>query len=83
VKVVVPAARAYPGGCAGAGAPAPGEVDGDDNGVFLGAADGVLELGEVRPAGRVTMPATDWWRGARLGGATALDAPVTGGAPGS
>ena len=83
VKVVVPAARACPGGCAGGAAPAPGEVDGDDNGVFLGAADGVLELGEVRPAGRATMPAADWWRGARLGGATALDAPVTGGAPGS
>jgi len=81
VKVVVPAARACPGGCAGAVAPAPGEVDADSNGVFLGAADGVLELGEVRPAGRATMSATEWWRGARLGGATALDPPPSGTAP--
>lgn len=45
---------------------APGEVAVGRDAVLVGTASGPVTLGEVRPAGRTAMPATDWARGARL-----------------
>jgi methionyl-tRNA formyltransferase len=43
--------------------PAPGELVAYDGGLVLGARTGALELLEVQPAGKRTMPAADFLRG--------------------
>ena len=43
--------------------PQPGELAAVDGRLLFGAADGALELLEVKPAGGRTMPAADWARG--------------------
>lgn len=45
---------------------APGEVRVERAEVLVGTATHAVALGEVAPAGRRAMPATDWARGARL-----------------
>jgi methionyl-tRNA formyltransferase len=47
------------------GALAPGELRVTKRAVTAGTATGPVELGEVRPAGKRAMAATDWARGAR------------------
>jgi methionyl-tRNA formyltransferase len=49
----------------GSAVPAPGELRVTKRAVTVGTATGVVELGEVRPAGKRAMAATDWARGAR------------------
>ena len=44
----------------------PGELRADDGRALLGCADGALELLEVRPPGKRTMPVRDYLRGHRL-----------------
>ncbi len=44
----------------------PGELRVTRDGVHVGVAGGVLALGDVQPAGKRTLPAADWARGARL-----------------
>lgn len=44
---------------------APGELRAADGQLHLGTADGLLELLEVQPAGRRSMPASDYLRGRR------------------
>ena len=45
---------------------APGELHVTKRAVFIGTASGPVRLGEVTPAGKKTMVAADWARGARL-----------------
>ena len=49
----------------GSGLPAPGELRVTKRAVTVGTATGAVALGEVRPAGKRAMAATDWARGAR------------------
>ncbi len=44
----------------------PGELRVTRDGVHVGVAGAVLALGDVQPAGKRTLPAADWARGARL-----------------
>jgi len=46
-------------------AAAPGEILRTDGKVFLGLADGALELLELRPEGSKSMTAESWWTGVR------------------
>jgi methionyl-tRNA formyltransferase len=43
----------------------PGELRATRDGVHVGVAGGAVALGEVQPAGKRTLPAADWARGAR------------------
>jgi len=45
----------------------PGQVRTERAEVLVGTGTHAVRLGEVRPAGKRAMPATDWARGARLG----------------
>lgn len=54
----------------------PGHVRAERAEVLVGTGTHAVRLGEVRPAGKRAMPATDWARGARLG--TGGDATVLG-----
>jgi methionyl-tRNA formyltransferase len=54
---------------------APGELRVSRRAVTVGTASGAVELGEVRPAGKRAMPATDWARGARPGPGARLGEP--------
>jgi methionyl-tRNA formyltransferase len=47
--------------------PAPGTVVQVDGLVLVGTGDTPLQLLQVQPAGRTTMSAADWWRGAANG----------------
>jgi len=47
--------------------PPTGTIAHVDGRVLVGTADGALELLEVQPAGRTSMAAADWWRGAANG----------------
>ncbi len=66
-----------PGGTAGTGQPppatparlAPGEIAVEPARVLVGTATVPVALGDVQPAGRRLMPALDWVRGLRPGGA--------------
>ena len=49
-----------------AAALAPGELEGSDGRLLVGCAEGALELLEVRPAGKRTMPAAAYLRGHSL-----------------
>lgn len=44
---------------------APGVIAAEGGAVLAGLAEGSLELERVRPAGRASMDARDWWRGVR------------------
>jgi methionyl-tRNA formyltransferase len=44
---------------------APGELSVGPTGVLVGTGRGAVRLGEVQPAGKRMLPATDWARGAR------------------
>jgi methionyl-tRNA formyltransferase len=44
---------------------APGELRATRDGVHVGVAAAAVALGEVQPAGKRTLPASDWARGAR------------------
>lgn len=46
---------------------APGRVDAGRSAVLVGTGTHAVQLGEVQPPGRRTMPAADWARGSRLG----------------
>jgi methionyl-tRNA formyltransferase len=52
----------------------PGEVRAGRGEVLVGTGTHAVRLGEVRPAGKRAMPATDWARGARLEAGTVLGA---------
>lgn len=58
-----------------AGALAPGQVEVTKRAVRVGTASGAVELGEVVPAGKKAMAASDWARGARLEPGTVLGEP--------
>ena len=45
---------------------APGELGTEGREVFVGTGNGAVRLGEVQPAGKRMIPASDWARGARL-----------------
>jgi methionyl-tRNA formyltransferase len=49
----------------------PGRIDLVGRDVLVGAGEGAVVLHRVRPAGRNSMAAADWWRGARLSDAVA------------
>jgi methionyl-tRNA formyltransferase len=51
-----------------------GEVRAGRSEVLVGTGTHAVRLGEVRPAGKRAMPATDWARGARLEAGTVLGA---------
>jgi len=60
----------------------PGEVRAGKQDVLVGTASCAVRLGDVTPAGKRTMPATDWARGARLDvgavlGSSPTDVPAT------
>lgn len=57
-----------------AGSLAPGQVEVTKRAVRVGTASGAVELGEVVPAGKKAMAASDWARGARLAPGTVLGA---------
>lgn len=42
----------------------PGQVEKRGQRIFVGCADGALELVQVQPAGKRSMPAVAWWNGA-------------------
>lgn len=42
-----------------------GHIEAREGGIFLGVADGALEMGRVQPSGKGVMSATDWFRGMR------------------
>lgn len=44
----------------------PGTLIADKSNVYVACADGVVRLGNVAPAGKGSMDALAWWRGARL-----------------
>lgn len=51
----------------------PGQVhQGNDNRVLVGTGTHPVTLSWIAPAGKKPMPASDWWRGARLGDAAIL-----------
>ncbi|WP_432573126.1 methionyl-tRNA formyltransferase [Kineococcus sp. SYSU DK005] len=47
--------------------PGPGRVVVEKRRVLVGTGDGLVELGQVQPAGKRAMPAVDWARGVRPG----------------
>ena len=56
----------------------PGELRVSKQAVHVGTGSHSVRLGEVMPAGKRTMPAGDWARGARLDAATVLGAHGAG-----
>lgn len=61
------------------GTPAPGELLVERRRVLVGTGEGIVELGEVAPAGKSWMPADAWARGARPEpGARLGDEPAEG-----
>ena len=54
---------------------APGEIWASKKQVFVGTGGDAVELGEVAPAGKQWMPASDWARGARLNPGSRFDDP--------
>ena len=44
--------------------------------MIVGTGSHAVVLGDVRPAGKRSMPATDWVRGAHLAGDLTLGSPV-------
>ncbi|CAM3948651.1 methionyl-tRNA formyltransferase [Paenibacillus alkaliterrae] len=60
-------------GAESASAAAPGTViAADNNGIIVQTGDGMLALKEIQPAGKRTMSAADWLKGARLEAGTRL-----------
>ncbi|MGW6130560.1 methionyl-tRNA formyltransferase [Cellulomonas sp. NPDC055163] len=55
---------------------APGELRAGKDAVLVGTATHAVRLGDVTPAGKRTMPAVDWARGARPAPGTVLGAAV-------
>ncbi|NMR20187.1 methionyl-tRNA formyltransferase [Cellulomonas fimi] len=62
---------------------APGVVRVERDAVLVGTATDAVALGDVSPAGKRMMPATDWARGARLGPDVVLGADAVLGAEGA
>jgi methionyl-tRNA formyltransferase len=56
----------------------PGTLRVTRDGVHVGTGSHAVRLGTVTPAGKKTMPAADWARGARLPDGTVLGAPGAG-----
>ena len=54
---------------------APGELGVADGRVLVGTGSHAVELGDVQPAGKRTMPAADWARGVRPGAGERLGNP--------
>lgn len=59
----------------------PGELRVERARVLVGTATSAVELGDVGPAGKRMMPATDWARGARPAAGAALGGPAGSGGP--